>query len=393
MQGALYFPYIGVPETAWWTRTMLYWDNVATIVPRPFINDPELHNPYTLELIRAGLLHQVFPEDVGFGLSDKFSGYLERLSGPEIDRRRRDFLMGHVSRIHCDKWLTYPGGLNAIEKLGLAYPREETFEWISVEATTAAEFMAALALALCEAAGNGGWRSVDQSRSETWVPTTDTPPAMRALLAGLDPVSNPLDSEQLHLRVRGELQVAEIRTHLLTSLLPVPATAVPVEKLVKFRRVHARQLPKFRRYLESKIDESLMISDPVLQSRFIDRIGDELQQRSEEAEAYMRELGLRRISRSSMLRVLKFIPVLSGSIQTAQDLAENLRTSQNFEAQPLAYLAFAYATFAPVQNYKIDPTTGVPLIEAIQQDDDKVRIRRLRQFGNPDEGTAHTRMP
>jgi hypothetical protein len=31
MQGALYFPYIGVPKTAWWTRTMLYWDNVATI--------------------------------------------------------------------------------------------------------------------------------------------------------------------------------------------------------------------------------------------------------------------------------------------------------------------------------------------------------------------------
>jgi hypothetical protein len=32
VQGALYFPYIGVPDTAWWTRTVLYWDHVATIV-------------------------------------------------------------------------------------------------------------------------------------------------------------------------------------------------------------------------------------------------------------------------------------------------------------------------------------------------------------------------
>jgi hypothetical protein len=335
-------------------------------VPRPFINSPELHNPYTLELIREKLLHQVFPEDASVGLGHNFRKYLDRLSDPEIDRRRRDFRMGHATRIHRDKWLTYPGGLHEVEGLGLADERGESSEWISVEATTAAEFMAALAVGLCEAAAAGGWRGSDQSRSETWVPTTNTPPAIRALLAGLEPVSDPLESEPLQMRVRGELQVAEIRTHLLERLLPVPATTVPVEALVKFRRDHKKLLPAFRRYLESKIDESLMIQDPVLRSRFMDRIEDELLQRVEEAEAYLHELGLQRVSRSSMLRVLKFIPGLSAPIGTAQDLAENLRTSQDLPAQPLAYLAFAHATFAPLQNYKIDPTSGVPLIEAIQ---------------------------
>jgi hypothetical protein len=152
----------------------------------------------------------------------------------------------------------------------------------------------------------------------------------------------------------------------MERLLPVPETTVPPERIVRFRQTRGHRLPEFRRYLESKIDESVMISDPVLRARFMERIEDELLERTEEATAYLKELGLQRISRSSLLRVLKFIPGMEGPIGTGQDLAENLRTSKAIEAQPLAYLAFARAVFAPVQNYRIDPRTGIPLVEAMQ---------------------------
>jgi len=347
---------------------MLYWDNVGTIVPNAYIQSPELHNTYTLELIRAGLLHQVLPNAAGRGLRQHFGRYLEMLSGREIDRRRHDFTMGHFARVHRDKWLTYEGGLQEIQRLGLAAPATsiKADNWIFVEAATAEEFMAALALSLCEAAGVRGWRSGDRNASETWIPTTDMAGAIHALLAGLEPVSDASRNvERMHIRIRGELQAVEVRTHLMERLLPVPETTVPVRRLAEFRRRHGDLLPAFRRYLESKIDESLMIQDPVLRFRFMDRIEDELLQRCEEAEAYLQELGLERISRSSLLRVLKFIPGLKGPIDTAQDLAENLRTSQGLDAEPLAYLAFAHVTFTPpVQTYRVDPTTGIPLIEA-----------------------------
>jgi hypothetical protein len=368
MQGALYFPFIAVPDTAWWTRTMLYWDTVGTIVPNTYIQDPELHHPYTLELIRADLLHQVLPNAAGNGLREHFGKYLSMLSGPEIDRRRRNFIMGHVARVHADKWLTYAGGLQEIRRLGLASKVKYagSGDWISVEASTAEEFMAALALSLCETAGVRGWQSRDQNTSETWVPTTNLQDAIQALLAGLEPVSDDFpDSGRIHMRIRGELQAAEIRAHIMNRLLPVPDTTVPVDKLVEFRRKHGSLLPAFRRYLESKIDESLMIPDTILRSRFMDRIEDELLQRSEQAEAYLRELGLERINRSSLLRVLKFVPGLKDPIENVQDLAENLRTSQGLEAESLAYLAFARVTFTPsTQRYRVDPTTGVPLMEA-----------------------------
>ena len=154
----------------------------------------------------------------------------------------------------------------------------------------------------------------------------------------------------------------------MERLLPVPETTISPEKIMQFRKAHGHHLPEFRRYLESRIDESLMISEPVLRARFMERIEDEVEERTAEATAYLKEQGLQRISKSSLLRVLKFIPGMGSPIGTALDLAESLRTSQDIEARPLAYLAFARAVFAPVQNYRIDPLTGMPLIEAIPSD-------------------------
>jgi Family of unknown function (DUF6236) len=371
MQGSLYFPFIEVPSTAWWTRVMLYWDNVGTIVPHAYIQNPELHDQYTLELIRAGLVLQVLPDNAGSSLGRHFRRYLELLSSQEIDRRRRDLAAGNFARVHPDKWLTYMGGLQEVQNLGLATPvhYEPSGKWIFVENSTAGEFMAALALSLCETAGAEGWRSSDRNAHETWVPTTNTPEAVSALMAGLEPSPKGIsNADRIHMRIHGELRAVEVRTHLIERLLPVPDQVVPVDKLVEFRRRHGDLLPGLRRYIESKIDESSAITDPILRFRFMDRIEDELLQRSEEAEAYLNEQGFERISRSSLLRVLKFIPGLKDPIENTQDIAENLRTSQGFETEPLAYLAFARVAFGPpTQTYRVDPTTGIPLVEAFAE--------------------------
>lgn len=367
MQGALYYPFIGVPDTAWWTRVMLYWDSVATIVPRAYVENPTRHLPHTLALIENGLLHQVLPEESGHSLGQNFKNYLDRLRPREIDRRRSEYAKGNATRVHRDKWLTYSAGLAEVESLGLATRLGGREEWIWIEATTAAEFMAALALSLCESGGRrDGWRSQEMNSCETWVPTTDSPPAVSALLAGLAPVRDQNDAgPPIHLRVHGELQVAEVRSRLLERLLPVPEEPLPTNDILRFRRKHGGALPELRRFLESKIDEAMSIPDPVFRARFMDRIDDEVHQRTEEAIRYLHESGIRRISKSSILRVFKFIPGLKDPIETAQDLAQNLRRDAALEAAPLAYLAFARATFAPEQKYRVDPMTGRPLLELV----------------------------
>ena len=98
--------------------------------------------------------------------------------------------------------------------------------------STAGEFMAALALSLCEWRRRG-WRSSDRNTSETSVPTTNTPEAIGALMAGLEPSPHGFSSaDRIRIRVRGELRAVEVRTHLMERLLPVPDEVAPVHKIV-----------------------------------------------------------------------------------------------------------------------------------------------------------------
>jgi hypothetical protein len=364
MQGALYFPYIAVPESAWWTRTMLYWDRVATIVPEAFFEDPELHEPYTLELIRAGLIEQISPQQAaGERLEENFGAYLASLTAAEVDRRREGAWRGQWTPIHFDKWLYYASGLAEVDRLGLGYIHDRN--WTYVETTTANEFMAALTMACCERLDIGPMDALHR----TWVPTTDSQDAFDALLAGFRPVPGQED-RSARVRALGELRVAGLRSDLLGQLLPVPDETMPTERLVAFRRKHGDRLPAFRRYLEEKVDEAITIDDDELRFRKLDRLSEEVWDAVTEADAYLREAGFRRIGRSTVLRLCRFVPGLRDAVGHAQEMAQGLQINPYFESAPLAYLAFARLalTHKPDSRlYEVDPSSGLPLIEVLDR--------------------------
>jgi hypothetical protein len=92
---------------------------------------------------------------------------------------------------------------------------------------------------------------------------------------------------------------------------------------------------------------------------------DELEYQISEAEAYLRELPLKSVSRSSLLKVLKFVPLLKDPIEAGQDALESLRTNPDFETEPLAYLAFARNAFATARRFTPLRAGDLSLIEAI----------------------------
>lgn len=58
---ALYFPHIAIPNSAWTTQALLYWDKVATIIPRDFMHDPEPLDDFTRALLSEGLIEPIQP--------------------------------------------------------------------------------------------------------------------------------------------------------------------------------------------------------------------------------------------------------------------------------------------------------------------------------------------
>ena len=55
----LYLPYISVPESAWFTRVLLYWDEVGSIVPSAYEVDLSRLTPYMQELVHAELVRPI----------------------------------------------------------------------------------------------------------------------------------------------------------------------------------------------------------------------------------------------------------------------------------------------------------------------------------------------
>lgn len=58
---ALYFPYIKTPEDAWFTRVLLFWDSVGTILPGNLEDDERFVTRHMRELRNEGLLENVRP--------------------------------------------------------------------------------------------------------------------------------------------------------------------------------------------------------------------------------------------------------------------------------------------------------------------------------------------
>ena len=150
----LYFPTISVPGSAWFTRMLLYWDTVGTIIPAEFMHHPEKLGEQTRSLLEAELLTAVIPRMHLYKIPafDKsFAKYLENL-GPELDRRRRSFDSGKTTEVHAEK-------VGAVEDVmrsfGLCRGCNDPHysQWYFVERKTASDFMAYLAASLRQTAG------------------------------------------------------------------------------------------------------------------------------------------------------------------------------------------------------------------------------------------------
>jgi hypothetical protein len=238
-------------------------------------------------------------------------------------------------------------------------------QWWLVEEATAAEFMAALALSLCEAADHGGW-NLFEGHPERWVPITDDGPSTRALLSGLRPAANGPES-RVELRVRGQHRFAEIYSTVLPRVLPVPEGPVDIDAMVRFRRQHGGLLPQFRREMEDRFQNLLAINDPVQRQLEIDRFEDEVHEKIDQVAAYLSDSFRSRLVKAPLVSLVKLL--LPPGVREVVDIGQQALTSNqryaDFERDPLAYLAFANTAFAPVQRYSVDPHTGLPLVTAV----------------------------
>ena len=102
----LYFPYINVPNSIWFTRMLLYWDEVGAIVPYDFIEQPSKLDEHTRSLVQESLVRQIMPGNYLYQIpefSSSFTNYLNLLGDKKLSKRTRAFRGGSYFKIHIEK--------------------------------------------------------------------------------------------------------------------------------------------------------------------------------------------------------------------------------------------------------------------------------------------------
>jgi hypothetical protein len=255
---ALYFPYIRVPEAGWFTRILLYWDSVGTIVPRSLTGSDSVIGAYTSDLMDANLVRQVWPENYIFAIDGFADCFFEVIDGNQEIRGLREQALHErtVGQIHEEKFTdeVFAG----LKQRGLA-ERSNDYGWWNVESRTAGVYMAYLAATL------GGLEEL-----------------------GMDPVS---DSTNLFVSTL-ETPVARaeaLRLGVLDAILPGPEEPVAVDELVRFKERHADPLKAFRTQIETELLRIALIEDDEARTREKKLTEDRLRQEIEEIAAAMRE--------------------------------------------------------------------------------------------------------
>lgn len=262
----LYFPYIKVPESTWFTQMLLYWDQVASIVPSDFIGNPESLGSYMQDLLKEELVFQIIPGQYIQQIPnflECFTKYIREIE-PELENRRNDFKAGKRFKIHIEK-MGEIGRLLCDCDLAI----DDDYPWYFVESKTANDFMTYLA------------SSLGKLSELNSMPVTDSIRILRRI--------QPHTDEQAEL----EGKIGRIRLQILDSILPIPAETIAPATIRIFRDSHSDKLQNFRLRVEKEIIDIASINDSQLQKKRLDLFYEEAENNIIEIQDAMSNAGWR----------------------------------------------------------------------------------------------------
>jgi len=327
----LYFPYIKVPENKWFTRVLLYWDEIGSIVPSEYAHNPERLGKYMESLVKEGQVEPVIPSKYIHKVPNFEGAFIKMINDNPLIQSRRGIALeqNQTFTMHIEKFspLVYE-----LVDMGLA--REIDPPWFEMENLTAELYMAYLSSVL----GN--------TEDLNMQPITDSRQSLSAYSDFNEKLSKPVNIFR------------DLRMRVIQDILPAPVKVIPVSDLVKFKNQHHDLLQRFRKHIESRLIKVASNQDAELRAREEQFFKEELREEREEILALMRRSRWPQIAFGGVAAAM---PILGG-IVTANPasgllglppLAYALYTAYNGNKEkqnsilgsPLAYAALAQRRF------------------------------------------------
>jgi hypothetical protein len=232
---ALYYPEIIIPSKQFIRKTILYWDDIGSIVPKPIWDEHpyfELEDKETNLLRNAGLYRPFFPHTLrGGGVGDFETKFKDEFFRRLDHFNQQNHLKNNIqyTPVYEEKEMVM-GLFNELEQRGLGKRKLAGQGSVSkfkqpvyfIESVTANIYMALLAESLADADSN------------ITMPVTEASTWQDYAYAAIDP------------------QMKKVCANLiLDRILPIPAADVPLERIIQFKEDHKTELLKFRECIDN----------------------------------------------------------------------------------------------------------------------------------------------
>lgn len=336
----LYFPYIRVPRNEWFSRVLLYWDEVGAIVPSEYQRERIRLGHYMKELVDSGLVKEVVPANYTSTVPNFKDTFLHMIDNNEVIDQRRDIALERheTVKIHLEKMIG-EGLIEDLSDRGLASLAD--YPWWEVETLTGNLFMGYLASVLGK---------LDQLRM---APMTDRADSLSVFSKTPEDILN-VDS-----------LIDQLRMSVLEDILPGPSQNIPVGELIDFKQTHSDLLGRFRRNIEAFLLDISPVTQENIRRERIRLFKADSRERIDEIHAKMREkrwprivlggiCGILAAAIPGILALAKDTPLLAtaavpGLVSATYAAFSSIPDQQKrMLREPLAYAAFAQERFLPI---------------------------------------------
>lgn len=282
-RNVIYYPYIRVPQNVWFTRVLLYWDQIFSIVPMEYVNNQSLLGEYMHGLIQEDLVIPIVPGEYIREIpkfTEAFLNYVDDSNYPVNRVSIRDKRMKTFD-LFSEKLDTIGDELT---NRGLA---RKSFGVYQVEAYTAKQFMAYLA---------GALGKIPEIQSK---PITDKPQNLVSF--------SPYQGGRYY-------GIDRTRTIILNDILPAPKGYINPAELANFKEDHLPELNSFRNKIESFLPIAASIKGEPNRSKAISEFVIEIQDEINYLSGLMQSAGWKRIN---LVRFLAYSTVAFGVTEAA----------------------------------------------------------------------------
>lgn len=229
----LYYPTIKIKDGSWLRNAILYWDNVASIVPG--YDFDEINSPEIEYLHQAGIYKPIYPVELDYNevLCNRFCREVKE----KLRQSRRNNKNEEISQVHREKVSMSQNGMLHINKTPgsiLDFLKDEGIvmencdgPWLNMRSSDAEVYMSILAKYLAKITGN------------TDIGTDISPKFFKPHVRSY----RQEDSKQLYLDMA------------LQEILPEPnIKGVPIQDVIDFRMKYGYELQRFRKRIEAFYD-------------------------------------------------------------------------------------------------------------------------------------------